>query len=76
MPLSPITNGLSPAGDALGLGDLLTEQVAGETEEMRRKRMQELQNRRMMGQTGSMAVTSLFGDGMSGIRSYGGLGGL
>lgn len=50
---------------ALGLGDQLAQQVAGETEEMRKKRMAELQQKQMLGPTGSMAVTSLFG-GMNG----------
>jgi RecA/RadA recombinase len=53
--------GLSPAGADLGLGDLLAEQVAGETEEQRKKRMLEMQQRREMGPAGSLAVTSLFG---------------
>lgn len=56
---------LSPASMALGLGDQLAQQVAGETEEMRKKRMAELQQKQMLGPTGSMAVTSLFG-GMNG----------
>lgn len=41
-----------------GLGRLLTEQVAGETEEQRRKRMLQLQQRQS-----SPAVMSLFGSG-------------
>lgn len=53
--------GLSAAGAALGLGDMLTEQVADETEEARKKRMLEAQQRQMLGPTGSLAVTSLFG---------------
>lgn len=53
--------GLSPAGADLGLGDQLADQVAGETEEQRKKRMAELQQRQMLGPDGSMAVTSLFG---------------
>jgi RecA/RadA recombinase len=53
--------GLSPAANDLGLGDMLGQQVAGETEEQRKKRMLELQQRRQMGPTGSLAVTSLFG---------------
>lgn len=53
--------GLSPAGAALGLGDLLAQQVSGETEEQRKKRMGELQQKQQLGAAGSMAVTSLFG---------------
>lgn len=49
--------GLSPAGAELGLGDML----AGETEEQRKKRMLEMEQRRQLGPTGSLAVTSLFG---------------
>lgn len=55
------TPGLSPAAIDLGLGDLLGEQVAGETEEARKKRMLELQQKQQLGPAGSMAVTSLFG---------------
>jgi hypothetical protein len=51
----------SPAVDALGLGDKLLEQVEGETEEMRKKRMAEIAQRQQLGPTGSLAVTSLFG---------------
>jgi hypothetical protein len=51
--------GLSPAGADLGLGDLLAQQVTGETEEQRKKRMTELQQKQQLGATGSMAVTSL-----------------
>jgi hypothetical protein len=59
--------GLSPAVSALGLGDALADQVAGETEEARKKRMAELQQRQQLGPTGSLAVTSLFGPtGISG----------
>jgi hypothetical protein len=61
MPLASNNPGLSPAADALGLGDLLGQQVAGETEEQRKKRMLEMQQRQQLGPTGSLAVTSLFG---------------
>lgn len=49
------------AADALGLGDQLAQQVAGETEEQRKKRMAEMAQKQSLGPTGSMAVTSLFG---------------
>lgn len=52
---------MSPAVGALGLGDALTQQVSDETEEMRKKRMLELQQKQQLGPAGSMAVTSLFG---------------
>jgi hypothetical protein len=61
MPLPPNSPGLSPAGIALGLGDILGQQVAGETEEARKKRMAELQQKQQLGPAGSLAVTSLFG---------------
>lgn len=55
------TFGLSPAGEALGLGDMLAQQVQGETDEQRKKRMAELAQRQNLGPAGSLAVTSLFG---------------
>jgi hypothetical protein len=55
----------SPAAQDLGLGSNLTKQVADETEEMRKKRMQEMQMKQQLGPAGSMAVTSLFGMGTS-----------
>lgn len=65
MPLPTNTSGLSPVAADLGLGGALNEQVAGETEEMRKKRMQQQQDRRMMGSAGSPATLALFG-GMGG----------
>lgn len=53
--------GLSPAGAALGLGDMLSQQVSGETDDQRKKRMAELQQKQQLGGSASMAVTSLFG---------------
>lgn len=53
--------GLSPASADLGLGDMLAQQAAGETEEQRKKRMAQLQQQQQLGPAGSMAVTSLFG---------------
>ncbi len=53
----------------LGLGGQLSQQVAGETEEERRKRMAQMQQQRLMGgPSGSMAVAGLFGarGGMAG----------
>jgi hypothetical protein len=43
----------------LGLGDLLGQQVAGETEEARKKRMQQMDLNRLVGPSGSMAANSL-----------------
>jgi len=51
----------SPAVDALGLGDVLNQQVDDETEAARKKRMAEIAQRQQLGPAGSLAVTSLFG---------------
>lgn len=47
----------------LGLGGALSQQVAGESEEERKKRMALMQQNKLLGNSGSMAVTSLFGPG-------------
>lgn len=52
---------LSAASEALGLGDVLAEQVADETEDQRKKRMAQLQQKQALGPSGSLSVTSLFG---------------
>jgi hypothetical protein len=62
MPPLPQPN-LSPAGQDLGLGDMLAQQAQGETDEVRKKRMAELAQRQALGPAGSLAVTSLFGVG-------------
>lgn len=54
-------NSLSPASTDLGLGDALSQQVAGETDEQRKKRLAQMQQTQSLGPAGSMAVTSLFG---------------
>lgn len=61
MTLPTNSAGLSPASADLGLGDMLTQQVASETEEQRKKRMLEAQQRQQLGPAGSLSVTSLFG---------------
>lgn len=61
MPLPANSAGLSPAGAALGLGDGLAAEVAGESEEQRKKRMAQLQQNQMLGPSGSMSATQLFG---------------
>jgi hypothetical protein len=53
--------GMSPASMDLGLGGGLQQQVSGETEEERKRRMAQLQQAQMLGPSGSMAVTSLLG---------------
>lgn len=45
----------------LGLGDMLAQQVSGETEEQRKKRLAQMQQQQQLGPAGSLAVTSLFG---------------
>ena len=57
----PQPTSLSPAGMDLGLGDQLAQQAQGETEEMRKKRMLQLQEQQSLGPAGSLSVTSLFG---------------
>jgi hypothetical protein len=54
----------------LGLGGMLREQVSSETEEQRKKRVKEMQDRSLMGSAGgSLATGMLFG-------GSGGMGGL
>jgi len=62
MPLPDMTS----AADALGLGGRLSQQVAGETEEERKKRMALMQQNKLLGPSGSPSVTSLFGPGAAG----------
>jgi hypothetical protein len=60
-------NGFSPAGTALGLNNLpglgtaLAGQTADEAEELRKKRLLELQQRQLLGRAGASAAASLFG---------------
>jgi len=58
------------AATDLGLGGLLTDQVAGETEEQRKKRMAQMQQAQLLGPSGSMAVNSLLGGGMGKSAGY------
>jgi hypothetical protein len=53
---------LSAAVAELGLGDMLGEQVSDETEEMRRKRMQQMQMDQTMGPEQSLAAKTIFGN--------------
>jgi hypothetical protein len=69
--------GLSPAGAALGfnnlpgLGTALAGQTAEDVEELRKKRMLEMQQRQLLGPGGGSAVAaSLFG-GLGGALSGG-----
>ncbi len=58
--------GMSGAVKELGLGDMLAGQVENETDEQRKKRMQQMEMSRMMGPQQSLAVHTLFGTGMTG----------
>ena len=58
MPLN-FPGGLSPAGASLGLD--LQNQVADQTEELRKKKMLEAQQRALLGAAGSAAAASLSG---------------
>ena len=55
----PMPGSMGVAGD-LGLGDVLGQQVANETDEERKKRMALMQQQQMLGPAGSLAVTSIF----------------
>lgn len=58
----PARSGYSPAVESLGLGgDALAQQVGDETEEERKKRIKQVQERALMGETGSLATLALFG---------------
>lgn len=61
MPPKPSSSGFGAVAD-LGLGDMLGQQVQGETDEQRRKRMAQMQQQQLLGPSGSMAVTSLLGN--------------
>lgn len=52
---------LSAAVADLGLGDMLGEQVSDETEEMRKKRMAQLQMNQVAGPQASLAARTIFG---------------
>ena len=67
----------SPAGQALGLNNLpglgtaLAGQTADAAEELRKKRMLELQQRQLLGPGGgSAAATSLFGSAFGGLGGF------
>lgn len=73
MPLRPMAGMSLAAGNAaadLGLGDLLADQVGAETDELRKKRLAQAQQREQMGP----AAFSLFGGsplgGMGGGLGY------
>lgn len=57
---------LSAAVSDLGLGNMLSEQVSDETEEMRRKRMEQMQMNQVSGPQASLAVRTIFGGNNAG----------
>lgn len=58
----PMASMLGGAAMDLGLGDMLASQVSQETEEQRKKRMQQMDMNRMLGPEQSLAVRTLFGN--------------
>jgi hypothetical protein len=67
----PMNFGFSPAGQALGLtmgaqnlGTDLSDQVANDTEELRKKRMLEAQQRAQLGLSGSAGSSSPAGSAL------------
>jgi hypothetical protein len=75
MAYSPTNLPLSAAGQALGLGHMLAAQTADQTDELRRKRMQQVQGGGFTDPTGAgtratMAAPggSWFGLGLGGLR--------
>ncbi len=70
--MPPQVQPMGYAAADLGLGGMLQDQVAGETEEQRKKRMLQMQQRQMMGPVGTPATQMLFGGGLrSGGRGAG-----
>ena len=67
MALPGLMGGGMSAVESLGLGDMLRDEVSDETEELRKKRMQEQQNRGLMGPSGgALSPMMLFGGGLPG----------
>lgn len=63
-------DGTSVAVNDLGLGGMLKDQVAGESEEQRKKRMAQIAERAMMGPEGTLSTYSLFGGGSRSAGPY------
>lgn len=53
---------LSPAASDLGLGSLLQDQISDETDEQRKKRMEQIQLNQAIGPGQSLAARTIFGD--------------
>jgi len=62
--MPPQNQPMGYAAADLGLGGMLQDQVSGETEEQRKKRMLQMQQRQMMGPAGTPATQMLFGSGL------------
>jgi len=72
MALPPLASQTVGAAVDLGLGGDLQRQVAGETDEERKRRMLQMQQQQLMGPAGSLAATSLLGN--RGLPGVGGMG--
>lgn len=59
--LKPMSPGFSPAVQSLGLGGMLEDQVKGETDDERKRRMKQMQDQSLMGSAGTPATMALFG---------------
>ena len=59
--------GLNTLGRTPGLGDALGDQSAESADELRKRRLAELQQRQLLGPGGSAAASSLFGSPFGGI---------
>jgi hypothetical protein len=58
--------GLSPAASDLGLGDMLREQVADQTDEERRRRLARMQQQALTPASAGSAIADLLG----GMRAF------
>lgn len=67
MAMNMMNPGLSPAASDLGLGGMLDLQTREQTDELRKKKLLEAQQRGLMGPTASTAVGMLFPGGMGGF---------
>lgn len=67
MPLPGLTGS---AADDLGLGGMLQGQVAGETDEERKRRIAQANQQRLAGMGGTPATQMLFGGGAPGTGGY------
>lgn len=61
MPANSQMAAMGGAAADLGMGDQLNQQVQDETDEERKKRLQQMQQQSLLGPAGSLAVSSIFG---------------